>query len=244
MSIATLGSELNFPHPARAHRSGVLAVGGDLRPDRLLVAYSQGIFPWPAEGYPLLWHCPDPRFVVDPAAVRVNRTLAKALRKRPFTVTLDQEFAGVIAACAEVPRPGQDGTWITPEVVDAYTTLHQMGFAHSVEVWRSAGARQRLVGGLYGVAIGAAFFGESMFSRADNASKVGFVTLCAQLARRGFALVDAQVHTPLLDSLGGRFVERSEFLVAVAAAVQRPLAPGRWTLDPDLAHGWVPDAAA
>ncbi len=242
MAIAILGNELRFPDPVRAHHSGVVAAGGDLRPDRLLLAYSQGIFPWPAEGYPLLWHCPDPRFVVDPKFVRVNRTLAKALRKHPFTVTLDQDFAAVIAACARVPRPGQDGTWITPEVAAAYTALHQMGFAHSVEVWRAVGEHRRLVGGLYGVALGGAFFGESMFSLVDNASKVGFTTLCAHLARREFDLVDAQVHTPLLESLGGQFVPRAQFLTAVAASVRRPIAPGPWALELELARGWAPAA--
>ncbi len=240
MAIAILGGELRFPDPARAHHSGVVAAGGDLQPNRLLVAYSQGIFPWPAEGYPLLWHCPDPRFVLDPKAVRVNRTLAKVMRKHPFQVTLDVDFAAVIAACAQVPRPGQDGTWITPEVVSAYTALHQMGFAHSVEVWRMVSGRQRLVGGLYGVSLGGAFFGESMFSQVGNASKVGFATLCAQLARREFDLVDAQVYTPLLESLGGQFMPRAQFLAAVARSVVRPIAPGKWTLDADLTDGWSP----
>ena len=237
MTIATLGSELSFPNPENAHHSGVLAVGGDLTPSRLLVAYSLGIFPWPAEGYPLLWHCPAQRFAVVPANLRVNRTLAKVLRKQPFRASMDSDFSAVIAACAQTPRPGQDGTWITPQVLDAYTQLHTMGFAHSVEVWTKSGKAPRLVGGLYGVALGSAFFGESMFSLVGNASKVAFVVLCAQLRRRGFVLIDAQVHTPLVESLGGEFMPREEFLIAVKAAVRVPLPIGKWDLDADLASG-------
>jgi len=234
MAIVALGDDLRFPDPEAAHPSGVVAVGGDLRPDRLLVAYSLGIFPWPAEGYPLLWHCPAERWVVaPPSSLRINRTLAKALRRHRFAVTLDTAFADVIAACARTPRPGQDGTWITPDVLTAYVRLHEMGFAHSVEVWLA----DRLVGGLYGVALGKAFFGESMFAWQDDASKVGFVTLCRQLTLWNFRFVDAQVATPLLESLGAVAMPRAQFLALVGEAIAQPVAPGRWRLDPVLAAG-------
>ena len=236
MAIPALGADLRFPDPNRAHSSGVVAVGGDLSPDRLLTAYSLGIFPWPAEGYPLLWHCPAQRYIVLPDQVRVARTLQKVLRHHPYTVTLDRDFAATIGACAATTRPGQDGTWITDAVAQAYTRLHSMGFAHSVEVWQNG----CLVGGLYGVALGKAFFGESMYAWADNASKVGFVTLCRQLARWQFHFVDAQVHTPLLVSLGASPVPRKEFLSRVATAVCQPVQPGLWTLDGDLASGAEP----
>ncbi len=233
MAIATLGQDLRFPDPERAHHTGVVAVGGDLSPDRLLVAYSLGIFPWPAEGYPLLWHCPAQRHVVVPSQVRVARSLAKALRKHPYTVALDSDFVATIAACAQTPRPGQDGTWITPEVLAAYVRLHQMGFAHSVEVRR----RGELVGGLYGVALGKAFFGESMFAWADNASKIGFITLCRQLELWDFHFIDAQVHTPLLESLGAQALPRRKFLQRVAEAIRQPMPIGPWSLTPSLVNG-------
>lgn len=237
MAIAVLGKQLRFPDPSQAHPSGVLAVGGDLSPDRLLLAYSRGIFPWPAEGYPLLWHCPAERFVVRPAQVRINRTLGKVLRRHPYRVTIDEQFADVIAHCARVPRAGQDGTWITAEMVEAYCALHRMGFAHSVEAWQDGAGGATLVGGLYGVSLGKAFSGESMFSLASNASKVAFVSLAVQLQRRDFALIDAQVHTPLLQALGGQTLQRAEFLAELARAVAQPVAPGRWQLDADLADG-------
>ena len=233
MAIFALGDDLRFPDPERAHHSGVVAVGGDLRPDRLLVAYSLGIFPWPAEGYPLLWHCPAQRFIVDPGQVRVNRTLGKVLRQHPYTVALDDDFAEVIAACATTARPGQDGTWITNEVTAGYTALHAMGFAHCV----AARQNGQLVGGLYGVAIGKAFFGESMFAWAPNASKVAFVTLCRQLQRAGYHFIDAQVHTELLESLGCHHVPRKTFLQLVQEAVRQPTPPGRWRIAEDLANG-------
>lgn len=233
MPIFALNDQIAFPDPELAHPSGVLAVGGDLRPERLLAAYSQGIFPWPAEGYPLMWHAPAERWVVPIPELRVNRTLRKVLHKHPFEVRLDTAFEEVMRACGEVPRPGQDGTWITPEMLDAYGTLHRMGYAHCAEAWQDG----QLVGGLYGVALGAAFFGESMFATVDNASKVAFVTLARQLQAWGFRFVDAQVETPLLTSLGARPIPRAEFGRWVREALMSPWKPGRWRIDPALAHG-------
>ena len=172
---------------------GLLAVGGGLEPERLLNAYRHGIFPWYSEGQPILWWSPDPRTLLFPWQLKVSRSLAKTLRQQRFQISLDTDFAGVIRGCAE-PRRDEPGTWITAEIRQAYERLHQLGLAHSVETWRDG----RLVGGLYGVALGRAFFGESMFSRVSDASKVAFVHLVRQLAAWDFALIDCQVHTCLL----------------------------------------------
>lgn len=240
MPIFQLGAKPIFPDPERADRSGVLAVGGDLSVERLLAAYSQGIFPWPAEGYPLLWHAPPERFVLRLEDLQINRSLAKAMRKHPYRLSVDRDFLGVIRACAQAPRPGQDGTWITAEIEEAYHRLHQLGFAHSVEAWRDGESGRELVGGLYGVALGRAFFGESMFARADNASKIALATLVAQLRRWEFRFVDAQVHTDLFESLGCRFVPRRKFGQMVREAVAMPAPLGRWQLDAELESGYAP----
>ena len=233
MPVFELGPAPVFPDPRLAHPSGVLAIGGDLRPERLIAAYSQGIFPWPSDGYPLLWHSPPERWLFDPAALHIDRTLGKVLRRHPFEIRMDTAFAQVIDACARAPRPGQDGTWINPEMVAAYTHLHALGWAHSVEAWQDG----QLVGGLYGVSVGAMFCGESMFTRVDNASKVALVTLCAQVARWRFLFVDAQVHTPHMEKLGARPVQRAKYLKQLAAAVAVPHPPGPWRLDADLVPG-------
>lgn len=239
MPIFSLGPRPEFPEPERADPSGVLAVGGDLSVERLLTAYSLGIFPWPVEGYPLLWHAPPQRFVLKLDELVVNRSLAKAMRKHPYRITVDRDFLGVIRSCAATPRPGQDGTWITSEVEEAYHRLHQLGFAHSVEAWRG----EELVGGLYGVVLGRAFFGESMFSTADNASKIALATLVKQLKRWEFQFVDAQVHTELFESLGCKFIKRKRFGQMVAAAIVQAGPPLPWQLDEDLALGWAPTPA-
>lgn len=236
MPIFSLGPKPEFPEPERADPSGVLAVGGDLSVERLLTAYSLGIFPWPVEGYPLLWHAPPRRFVLQLDELVINRSLAKAMRKHLYRLTLDGDFLGVIRSCAATPRPGQDGTWITTEVEQAYHRLHQLGFAHSVEAWRG----DELVGGLYGVVLGRAFFGESMFARADNASKIALATLVQQLKRWQFQFVDAQVHTELFESLGCKFIKRKRFSQMVAAAIGLAGPPLPWLLDADLVHGWAP----
>ena len=237
MPAILLGKGTAFPDPRTAQPSGGVAVGGDLAPERLLAAYARGIFPWPSEGLPLLWHSPPQRFLLEPRQVVVNRTLAKVLRRKPFEVRMDTAFSSVILACSRTPRPGQDGTWLTPEMRLAYTELHRLGWAHSVEAWQDGA----LVGGLYGVAIGAAFCGESMFADVADASKVALVTLCAQLARWRFPLLDAQVHTEHLQRLGARLVPREEFLRQLAAATAVPNPPGPWRIDADFERGARPE---
>lgn len=218
-----------LPDPEDADPRGLVAVGGDLRPGRLLEAYRRGIFPWYGEGLPILWHSPDPRFVLEPEQLRVNRSLRKQLRRRPYRLTLDDDFPRVIRHCAAVPRPDQDGTWITNDMVAAYEQLHALGYAHSVEAWDG----QRLVGGIYGVAIGAVFCGESMFALAPDASKVAFVHLVEQLHRWGFDLIDCQVHTEHLERFGATEWPRRRFLRLLERERDREvLAPaGRWRFD-------------
>jgi leucyl/phenylalanyl-tRNA--protein transferase len=225
VTVYRLDDRLLFPPPERGPRRGPVAVGGDLRPERLLLAYSMGIFPW--QGEPLHWHSPDPRMVLLADEVRVSRTLRRTIRRGVFRVTVDQAFTTVMTACATVPRPGQDGTWITPGMIESYTELHRRGVAHSVEAWQG----ETLAGGLYGLSLGAAFFGESMFAYEADASKVAFVTLVEQLERWGIPLVDCQVHTPHLESLGAREWPRRDFLAALHAALDRPTRLGPWRLD-------------
>jgi leucyl/phenylalanyl-tRNA---protein transferase len=223
--VYRLDERLVFPPPERGPRRGPIAVGGDLRPERLLLAYSMGIFPW--QGEPLHWHSPDPRMVLLAEELEVSRTLRRAIRRGVFRVTLDTEFTEVMIACATVPRPGQDGTWITPEMVESYTELHRRGVAHSVEAWRG----DALVGGVYGLSLGAAFFGESMFAHETDASKVAFVALVEQLRRWSIPLVDCQVYTGHLASLGAREWPRRDFLAALHAALDRPTRLGTWRFD-------------
>jgi leucyl/phenylalanyl-tRNA--protein transferase len=223
--VYRLDERLVFPPPERGPRRGPIAVGGDLRPERLLLAYTMGIFPW--QGEPLHWHSPDPRMVLLADELQVSRTLRRVIRRGAFRVTLDTEFAEVMIACATVSRPGQDGTWITQEMVESYTELHRRGVAHSVEAWRG----EALVGGLYGLSLGAAFFGESMFARETDASKVAFVALVEQLRRWSISLVDCQVYTGHLASLGAREWPRSDFLAALGAALDRPTRLGPWRFD-------------
>lgn len=227
MTVFRLDERLAFPPPERADPSGLLAVGGDLGPERLLLAYSRGIFPWYEEGLPILWHSPDPRMVLLAPELHVSRSLRRTLARGRFEVRLDTAFDEVVAACAEAPRAGQDGTWITGDMRAAYGELHRLGFAHSAESWLEG----RLVGGLYGVSLGAAFFGESMFAREPDASKVAFVTLVRQIAAWGIPLVDCQVHTTHLASLGAYEVSRPRFLAALRRALRRPTRPGPWRLD-------------
>ncbi len=216
--------------PAKAPARAPLATGGTLDLPTLLAAYRAGIFPWYNEDEPIQWWCPDPRFVLIPSELRVTASLRKTLRHPGWRVTFDQDFEGVMRACAEAPRPGQDGTWITEEMVAAYVALHRAGYAHSVEVhWGD-----ERVGGLYGVAIGRIFHGESMFHRRSDASKVGFVRLVERLVATGFVLIDCQVPTEHLGSLGAGAVRRKDFLDCLRA--QRDLPP---TGDP-----WFNDAAA
>lgn len=227
MTVFRLDHHLIFPPAHLADDSGLLAVGGDLTPERLLLAYSQGIFPWYDEDLPIMWHSPDPRMVLVAGDLRINRSLRKTIARRPYRLTLDSAFAEVIDACAQTPRPGQGGTWITEDMKDAYLTLHHMGQAHSVEAWRG----HELVGGLYGVSLGAAFFGESMFATAPDASKIAFASLVQQLQRWRIDLIDCQVHTEHLERFGAVEWPRDRFLQALDQALQSKTRLGPWQFD-------------
>jgi leucyl/phenylalanyl-tRNA---protein transferase len=225
MPVFRLTRRLEFPPPELAE-DGLLAVGGDLRPERLVLAYSMGIFPWYEEGQPILWHSPDPRMVLPVPALRVPRSLAKARRKGLYTVTLDTAFDEVIRSCAAAPRNGQRGTWITPQMQEAYAELHRQGLAHSAEAWSEG----QLVGGLYGVSLGDVFFGESMFAHAPDASKVAFVALVESLAAWGLTLVDCQVYTEHLARFGALEWPRSQYLDELRRALEGPTRRGVWRL--------------
>lgn len=225
-------NDLRFPPVELASPEGLLAIGGDLCSERLLEAYRHGIFPWYSGGQPILWWSPDPRAVLLPAQLKISRSLKQTLRRDRFHVTLDTDFAGVIRACAEPrARNPQDGTWITPEMIDAYCHLHEQGFAHSVEVW----AGDNLAGGLYGVALGGAFFGESMFSRRSDASKVALAYLARQLDAWRFVQIDCQLPSPHLMNLGAITIRRRDFLRLLDTALALPDRLGRWQLDSDIA---------
>lgn len=222
-----------FPDVELALRDpdGLLAVGGDLSVERLLSAYSRGIFPWFSAGQPILWWSPDPRSILFPDQLKISRSLRKTLRKHAFDITLDHDFTAVIEACAE-PRPDQEGTWIVPEMQTAYLNLHKAGFAHSVEAWQDG----KLVGGLYGVAIGQVFFGESMFARVSDASKVAFAHLAHCLRRWGYGLIDCQVQTRHLDSLGASRVSRHEFTKLLSCYCPQPGHDGNWRQETCINH--------
>lgn len=227
--IPWLSARTPFPPLARAlaEPNGLLAAGGDLSPERLVAAYRRGIFPWYSEGQPILWWSPDPRMVLPVAGFRVSRSLRKRVAARTFETRVDTAFRDVVGACAAVPRPGQRGTWITAEMVDAYCELHRLGYAHSVESWRDG----RLVGGLYGLALGAAFFGESMFHLERDASKVALVHLVARLRAGGFRLLDTQFVTPHLASLGAIPVPRTAYRRMLDAAVDAEADFHAWPAD-------------
>jgi leucyl/phenylalanyl-tRNA---protein transferase len=218
---AALTSRYVFPHPENADADGFLAVGGDLRPGTLLLAYRNGIFPWSVR--PITWWSPDPRAVLPVGGVHVSRSLARVIRAGTFSVTWDRAFGAVMEGCAAAPRPEQEGTWISTAFIAAYTELHRLGYAHSLEVWRG----EELAGGLYGVCIGAFFAGESMFSAAENASKVGLAALDERLSAAGVRLLDVQLMTPHLRSMGAVEIPRAEYLrlLREALAVPTPLSP-------------------
>ncbi|RFS24820.1 leucyl/phenylalanyl-tRNA--protein transferase [Chitinophaga silvatica] len=209
MTIFRLDKRLIFPPPQLAEEDGLLAVGGDLKTERLLLAYRSGIFPWYDEP-PILWWSPDPRFVLFPDQLKVSASMKQILRKQTFQVTYNQAFEAVIKRCSSIPRAGQAGTWITPEMQAAYIKLHREGHAMSVECWQDG----QLVGGLYGVKLGAFFFGESMFSDVSNASKTAFITFVQQYANE-LQMIDCQVYTDHLASLGATFISREEFLLII-----------------------------
>jgi len=224
MPFFRLSDDLIFPPPELAEENGLLAVGGDLSPERLLLAYSQGIFPWYNVGDPILWWSPSPRLVLFPEEFRVSRRLARFIRQHRFRVTMDTAFREVIEACAATPRPGQNGTWITPEMIEAYAALHEMGYAHAVECWEG----EELAGGLYGINLGAVFFGESMFSRQTNASKVALAGLVDFFRQRGGRLIDCQLATAHLISLGGREIAGAQFRDLLQGYVNLPAPLGKW----------------
>lgn len=226
--LSTNAKDLCFPPVEQATSEGLLAVGGDLRPERLIEAYRHGIFPWYNDDQPILWWSPDPRAVLYPARLHVPKSLDKIIRRRQFTVTFDRCFRDVMIQCAG-PRPQypEGGTWITPAMIEAYTRLHELGYAHSVEAWEE----DRLAGGVYGVALGGAFFAESMFTRVDNASKVALVSLVRQLHAWGFRIIDCQQASPNVMRFGAEEIPRREFLRHLAAAIGQSDRPGPWRFD-------------
>ena len=229
--IPWLGAGDPFPAVTRALRepNGLLAAGADLSVERLIEAYRQGIFPWYGDGQPLLWWSPNPRMVLFPDEFRLTRSLRKRLRRRYYEIRSDYAFAEVMSACA-APRAGQAGTWITEEMISAYTMLHRRGFAHSVETWIDGA----LAGGLYGVAIGRMFYGESMFARASDASKIALAHLVGQLSRWQFGMIDCQMHTRHLASFGAREIPRADFMRKLLELVNYQSEPGKWRFDDDL----------
>ncbi len=233
MTIYRLFDEPVFPDPAEADPDGLLAIGGDLSPERLVAAYASGIFPWYSENSPILWWSPDPRLVLAPTQLHMPRSLRRVLNSGRFRCTLDTAFAQVIRDCASTPRPGQPGTWIVPEMIAAYERLHALGLAHSAEVWNG----ERLAGGVYGVALGSVFFGESMFFAEQDASKAAFVLLARWLAGRGCTLIDCQQTTAHLLRFGAREISRREFLRRVAEGLKSPALSGKWVLDEDRHDG-------
>src|SRR5690606_27090624 len=224
MPVYELPEEIAFPDPTLAEPDGLLAVGGDLSAERLLTAYALGIFPWPHRGWPMLWFSPDPRMVLFPAELKLSRSLRQSIRKGRYEIRFDTDFAGVIANCAKVKRPGQRGTWISKPMVKAYTELHKLGFAHCAEAWLEG----RLVGGVYGVSLGAAYFGESMFALEPDASNVAFAALVAKLTEWEFRFIDAEVHTANLERFGARLIPRVEYLQRLEKALQIPTRRGPW----------------
>ena len=227
MPVFLLSDELIFPPVHLAAEGGLLAVGGDLSPKRLLLAYEQGIFPWYSDGEPILWWSPDPRLVLHPDAIKISRSLKRTLNKSVFRVTMDKAFDRVIRACAHSRLKSGEATWIGADMTRAYDRLHQQGFAHSVEAWQG----DELAGGLYGVSLGGCFFGESMFTSVSNASKVALVHLARQLSDWSFTLIDCQVTTGHLMRFGAREVARTLFMDQLNLALKMPTRKGRWVLE-------------
>ncbi len=226
MPVFRLTDKLIFPPPHLATKEGLLAIGGDLTPDRLLLAYSMGIFPWYSEGQPILWWSPDPRMVLFPEEFKIPKSLEKKIRRAIFEITFDTAFNSVIEACADTNLRRSDGTWITPEMQKAYCRLHIMGYAHSVEAW----CHGELAGGLYGVSLGRMFFGESMFTRIDDASKVCLAALITFAQKHDFLLIDCQVPTDHFKKLGARNIDRKQFILLLTKTISNPSLTGSWSL--------------
>lgn len=213
MPVFRLDDDLIFPHPSLAEEDGLLAIYGDLSPQRLMLAYRNGIFPWFSDEEPILWWSPDPRFIIYPKDIKISHSMKKLLKKNTYRISFDNCFRDVISNCAGVRQ--ESGTWITNDMIEAYCRLHELGHAHSVEAWYE----DKLVGGLYGISIGKCFFGESMFSTKDNASKAAFITLCKRLEAEGYIMVDCQVYTKHLESLGAVNIPREEFLKLIEKGI-------------------------
>lgn len=224
MAVYRLPDEPLFPPVDEAEPDGLIAIGGDLTVDRLIQAYAQGIFPWFVDEDEIFWYSPDPRMVLYPADYRVSDSLRRIIRKGTFTVQVDTDFNGIIKACSEANRPGQDGTWITQEFILGYTELHRKGLAHSIGTYYNG----KLVGGLYGISLGAAFFGESMFFTMSNASKVAFHHLVELALAKKFIFIDCQAETSHLTSLGARLIPRNHYLLLLAGALEKPTRRGSW----------------
>ena len=225
MPVYLLSEDLIFPSPKLAAQEGLLAIGGDLSQKRLLLAYRMGIFPWYSKNEPIMWWSPDPRLILYPDHLKISKSLKKVINKGDFELSMDQDFEAVITACAESRTETNEGTWIVDEMIAAYCKLHESGLAHSVEAWMDG----QLAGGLYGVSIGRCFFGESMFTRISNASKVAFVGLVKYLQSLHFDLIDCQVTTAHLLSFGAHEIPRSRFLDELAIALKAPTLKGRWS---------------
>jgi leucyl/phenylalanyl-tRNA--protein transferase len=230
MPVFRIPDEHLFPHPSLAEPDGLLGVGGDLSAERLMLAYSNGIFPWYNHGQPILWFSPDPRYVLRPEDLKISRSLRKRIRRRDFEIRLDSAFSDVLQGCKETHRPGQRGTWITPDMEAAYNELHRLGHAHSAEAWLDG----ELVGGLYGVSVGGLFSGESMFARRSDASKVAFVWLIRQLQEWGFSLIDCQIRTDHLSRFGAIELPRTQYIDQLRVLIHQRVQPGRWSLDADF----------
>ena len=203
-----LSNELYFPPVTEADEEGILAIGGDLSTQRLLLAYRKGIFPWSSDDEPIIWWCPNPRFVLFPDEIKISKSMRAVIKKQTYSFTINNCFNNVIKNCKTINREGQSGTWISEEVIDAYTNLHNLGYALSAETWKN----NKLVGGLYGVKMGNIFFGESMFSLSPNASKFAFIQLVQHLKNEGVKLIDCQVYTNHLESLGAKMIDRNDFM--------------------------------
>jgi leucyl/phenylalanyl-tRNA--protein transferase len=235
MPVYQLTDQLVFPPPRLARDDGLLAIGGDLSKDRLLMSYRQGIFPWYSAGETILWWSPDPRLVLYPAELKISRSLKKVLRQQRFEITLDRAFDAVISACAETRGKKRDETWIGKDMIRAYRRLHRSGHAHSVEAWYG----KRLAGGLYGVSLGRSFFGESMFSRIPNASKTALVALVQYLEKHDFDLIDCQVRTDHLVRFGAREIPRNRFLQQLRRSLERHSLKGPWSMQKISAETFV-----
>jgi len=219
MHVFLLGKSFDFPDPEFADSHGLLAIGGDLRPERLIVAYKKGIFPWYGENEPILWWSPDPRLVLYPEELTTTKRLERTIRQKKFVVTIDEAFRDVITSCALIRIKSGEGTWLNRDLIESFCELHSQGYAHSVEAWNKKG---ELVGGLYGMAIGSVFFGESMFFKERDASKVAFVTMVRRLKPLGLKLIDCQVPTRHLMSFGARLIPRSQFLNLLRLRIKDP----------------------